>query len=130
MTEELDLRLRRVFSGIDTRAGFEGRLAARIAALEAAEPMPAAEAASLRARVERERAGTARRIAREAWMNAATALGVGAAAVAAVWRHGPAVARWTEDALVAASQPPFSLALAFAVLAAGLWPVLKGRLPR
>jgi ferric-dicitrate binding protein FerR (iron transport regulator) len=128
--DELDLRLRRAFSGIDTRAGFERRVVARIAALGASVPMPAAEAASLSARIERDRANTARRLAREAWVNAVTALGVGAAGVAAVWRHGPVVARWTEDALVAASQPPGLLALALAVLSASLWPVLKERLPR
>jgi hypothetical protein len=130
MSDELDRRLRRAFSGIDTRAGFEGRLAARIAALESAAPMSTAEAAILRAWAERERAGSARRLARDAYIQVATAIGVGAAAVAAVWRHGPAVARWTEDALLAASQPPVSLAIAVAVLAASLWPVLKGRLPR
>jgi hypothetical protein len=63
-------------------------------------------------------------------MNAASVVGVGSAAVAVVWRHGAAVARWTEHALAAAASPEVILPVAMAVLAAGLWPVLKGLMPR
>ena len=121
---DLDARLRRAFSEIDTAAGFESRLAVRIAAL------PQLPAASQRARAERERARTVKLLAREAWLNAATAVGVGAAVTAAIWRHGPAVARWTGDALAAAADPTVLTSFACAVLIAGLWPVLKGLLPR
>jgi ferric-dicitrate binding protein FerR (iron transport regulator) len=124
MSGELDERLRRAFAGIDTSAAFEMRVAARIAALAAAP-----RAADL-ARVERQRASAARRLAREAWMNTSTAIGCGAAAIAVVWRHGPAVARWTEDALAVASSPEVLLPAAMTVLAAGLWPVLRRLMPR
>ena len=124
MSGELDERLRRAFAGIDTSAGFEARVAARIAALHAAP-----RAAELEY-VERLRASAARRLAREAWMNAATAVGIGVAAIAVVWRHGPAVARWTEDALAVASSPEVILPAAMTVLAAGLWPVLRRLMPR
>ena len=124
MSAGIDARLRRAFAGIDTSAGFDARVAARIAMVHAAPD------ASERERVERQRASAVRRLAREAWMNAATAVGVGAAAIAVVWRHGPVVARWTEDALVVASSPGVMLPAAMTVLAAGLWPVLKRLMPR
>jgi len=121
---DLDARLRRAFSGIDTAAGFESRLAARIAAL------PQLSAATQRARAERQRARTVKFLAREAWLNVATAVGAGAAMTAAIWRHAPAVARWTGDALTAATDPTVLTSFASAVLVVGLWPVLKGMLPR
>jgi hypothetical protein len=124
MKADLDAGLRRAFAGIETSDGFDARVAARIAALQAAPE------AAQRARVERQRSSAARWIAFEAWMNAATAVGVGAAAIAVVWRHGPAVARWTEDALAIATNPEVMLPGAMAVLAAGLWPVLKRLMPR
>ena len=124
MSVELDEGLRRTFAGIDTSAAFEARVAARIAAL------PAAPRAADLARVERQRANSARRLAREAWINTSTAVGIGAAAIAVVWRHGPAVARWTEDALAVASSPEVLLPAAMTVLAAGLWPVLRRLMPR
>jgi len=122
--DDLDARLRRAFSGIDTATGFDSRLDARIAAL------PQGLAASQRARAERQRARAVKLLAREAWLNAATAVGVGAAATAVIWRHGPAVACWIEGALGAAADPAALMAFASAVLVAGLWPVLKGLLPR
>ena len=124
MSGEIDVRLRRAFTGIDTSAAFEARVAARIAAL------PATPRTLDLDRVERQRASAARRLAREAWMNATTAVGIGAAAIAVVWRHGTAVARWTEDALMVASSPDVILPAAMTVLAAGLWPVLRRLMPR
>ena len=124
MSGELDERLRRAFAGIDIAAGFEARVAARIAAL------PAAPRAAELARIERQRESAARRFAREAWMNAATAVGIGVSAIAVVWRHGPAVARWTQDALAVASSPEVMLPAAMTVLVAGMWPVLRRLMPR
>ena len=124
MSGDIDARLRRAFAGVEISAGFEARVAARIAALPAA-----ARAADLE-RVERQRASAARRLERDAWMNAATAVGIGAAAIALVWRQGPVVARWTEDALAVASSPEVLLPAAMAVLAAGLWPVMRRLMPR
>jgi hypothetical protein len=121
---DFDARLRRAFAGIDTRPGFEARVDARIASA-VAEP-----ADVLRERVERSRIRAAGRLRREAWMNAATVAGVGAAAIALVWRHGPAVAHGTAQALEIASAPGALLGLAMATLALGLWPVLRGLLPR
>jgi hypothetical protein len=124
MSSDIDAGLRRVFAGIDTTPGFEGRVLARIAAL------PAMEQAAERERLERQRVNMAHRIAREAWMNAATAIGVGAAAIAVVWRHADAAARWTADALAMSSSPEVLMPAAMTVLAAGLWPVLRKLLPR
>ena len=124
MSHDLDASLRRAFAGIDTAPGFEARVLARIAAL------PATEQAAGRERLERQRLSAARRIAREAWMNAATAIGLGAAAIALVCRHAEAAARWTEDALAVSSSPEVLLPVAMTVLAAGLWPVLRKLMPR
>jgi ferric-dicitrate binding protein FerR (iron transport regulator) len=124
LTGDLDARMRRAFVGVDTSPGFEARVAGRIASLHA-EP-----ADILRERVERRRMRAAERLRREAWMNAMSVAGIGAAAIALVWRHGPAVARWTEDALAAVSDPGTLTYLALATLTLGLWPVLRGLLPR
>jgi hypothetical protein len=124
MSSDIDAGLRRVFAGIDTTPGFEGRVLARIAAL------PAMEQAAERERLERQRVNVAHRIAREAWMNAATAIGVGVAAIAVIWRHADAAARWTAEALAVSSSPEVLMPAAMTVLAAGLWPVLRKLLPR
>jgi hypothetical protein len=116
--------MRRHFAGIDTSPGFEARLAGRIAAMRM-EP-----ADVLRARVERRLELVAQRLRREAWMNAANAVGIGAAAIALVWRHGPSVARRVEDLLAAASDPQALMGAAAVVLALGLWPALRRFLPR
>lgn len=121
---DFDARMRRAFAGVDTGAGFEARVAARVAGLQV-EPADA-----LRERADRRRMRAAKRLRREAWLNAATVAGVGAAAIALVWRHGPAVARGTAAALEVASTPGALLGLAMATLALGLWPVLRGLLPR
>lgn len=119
-----DARLRRAFAGVDTAPGFEARVAARVAALRV-EP-----ADVLRARAESGRLREARRVRRETWLNAVTAAGAGVAAIAVVWRHEPAVARWTESQLAAASDPAVLMGIALSALALGLWPALRGRLPR
>jgi len=120
----LDPRLRRVFAGIDTRPGFEARIAVRISELHA-EP-----ANVIRDRVELRRRRTAQRLRREAWMNVASVAGAGAAALAVVWRQGPAVAGWMEGLLAAVVDPGVLGGVAAVVLAAGLWPILRGLLPR
>jgi hypothetical protein len=122
--EAFDTRMRRHLSGIDTSPAFEARLAACIAAV-AGEP-----AEARRSRVERERDEFARRLRRETWTNAATAAGIGAAALAVVWRHAPVVADRVEGLLTAALDPNLLGGVAVAVLAAGLWPVLQRYLPR
>jgi hypothetical protein len=116
--------LREAFAGLDTSPGFEARVAARVAALEAV-PVHVQ-----RAHAELRRHREAQRLRREYWLNAATAAGAGAAAIAVVWRHGPAVARWTEAMLSAAAEPGALMGLALGVLALGLWPLLRGWLPR
>ena len=119
-----DARMRRHFADLDTSPQFEARLMARIAAL-AAEP-----AEVLRARVERRREALARRLRRETWTNAAIAAGVGAAAIAGIWRHGPVVAERMEGVLAVAANPNLLGSVAVAVLALSLWPVLQRYLPR
>ena len=119
-----DARMREAFAGIDTAPGFEARVAVRVAALDAVPARVRREHAELHRHREAER------LRREYWLNAATAAGAGAAAIAVVWRHGPAVARWTESALAAAAEPGALMGLAFGALALGLWPVLRVWLPR
>lgn len=120
----LDARLRRAFAGIDTSPGFEARIAARISGLHA-EPADA-----IRERIEHGQLRTAQRLRREAWVSAASVAGVGAAGLALVWRHGPAIARWTEAALTAASAPSALMGLALGALSLGLWSVLRGSMHR
>jgi hypothetical protein len=124
MSEQLDVRLRALFADADTAPGFEARLMARIAAQRAAPD------AKLLLLAERRREAVRQRLRREAWMNSATAAGIGAALIALVWREGPAVARWVDQGLAAAMDIG-SLA-SFAVLALGLggWIVLQRVLPR
>jgi ferric-dicitrate binding protein FerR (iron transport regulator) len=118
---DFDARMRRLFAEADTASGFETRVMQRVAALsQASRP-------ELRAQFERARAQATRGLARQAWMNVATALGVGAAGIALVWKHGPAVSAWVEDNV---ADPGNLTIFGCAVLAAGLWPFLQKYLPR
>ena len=112
---DLDARLRRVFAGADTAPDFESRVLARIAAL------PAVPVADLRLRYERRQLEARERLRREAWFNAATAIGAGVAAIALVWREGPAVARWMDAFLAASSYQGTLAGTALLVLGLGLW---------
>jgi hypothetical protein len=111
---DLDAQLRRIFAGADTAPGFETRVLARIAAL------PAVPVADLRLRYERRQLEARERLRREAWFNAATAVGAGVAAIGLVWREGPAVARWM-DAFLASSNQGTLAGMALLVLGLGLW---------
>ncbi len=122
--DAFDARMRRHFSGVDTSPEFAAQLAARVAAA-AGEP-----AEARRARVERQREELARRLRRETWTSAAAAAGVGAAALAVVWRHAPVVADRVEGLFAGAVDPNLLGGVALAVLAASLWPVLQRYLPR
>jgi hypothetical protein len=84
----------------------------------------------LRDRIERRKRVASQRLRREAWLNAATAAGLGAAGVAFFLRQGPVAARWTDALLSAASDPSVLGQLAVAVLAVALWPVVRVFLPR
>lgn len=122
--DDFDVRMRRHFAGVDTSPGFEARLAARIAAIDAVP------ADTQRARVERQREALHDRLRREAWTNVAVAAGVGAAALVVVWRHGPAVAESVAGSLAVLAQPSLLGGVAVAVLVASLWPVVEKYLPR
>ena len=111
---DLDARLRRVFAGADTAPDFESRVLARVAAL------PAVPVADLRLRYERRQLEARERWRREAWFNAATAVGAGVAAIALVWREGPAVARWMDSFLAASNQGTLT-GMALLALGLGLW---------
>jgi len=111
----LDARLRRLLAGTDTAPGFESRVLARVAAL------PAVPVADLRLRYERRQLEARERLRREAWLNAATAVGVGVAAIALVWREGPAVARWMDAFLAASSDHGTLTGAALLALGLGLW---------
>ena len=110
---DLDARLRRHFAGTDTEPGFEARLMARVSAL------PVLPVDRLRLLYERRDFEERARLRRSAWLNVATAFGVGAAAIALVWREGPAVARWM-DAVLAASRDSGGVLTAVAFMAAGI----------
>jgi hypothetical protein len=113
--DDLDARLRRVFAGKDTAPGFEARVLACVAAL------PALPVADLRLRYERRQLEARERLRREAWLNAATAVGVGVAAIVLIWREGPAVARWTTSFLSAASDQGTLAGVSLLALGLGLW---------
>ena len=119
--EGFDARMRRLFADADTTPGFEARVMQRVSALSQV-PHP-----DLRAQFERARRQATRGLARQAWMNIATALGVGAAGIALVWKHGSAVAAWVQDDV---ADPGNLTIFGCAVLVAGLWPFLRKYLPR
>lgn len=121
---DLDARLRTLFADADTAPGFEARVMARIAARHAA---PDAKMLLL---AERNREATRQRLRREAWMNVGTAAGIGAALIALVWREGPAVARWVEQALAAATDVGSLGAFACVALGIGTWVALQRLMPR
>jgi hypothetical protein len=121
---DFDARMRRLFADADTSPGFEARVHARVAALEAPP------AASRRADAERRREIERRRLRREAWANGAIVAGTGAAGVALVLRHGAEVSQWVERIASVASDPSLSTGFALAVLAAGAWPLLRSFRPR
>ena len=85
--------------------------------------MPAAE---LRIRYEQRRSRALKNFTREAWLNAATAAGIGVAALAFIWSDATAVSAWVRDAADAGNLTM----LGCTVLAAGLWPFLQKLLPR
>lgn len=113
--DDLDARLRRVFAGNDTAPGFEARVLARVAAL------PVVPVADLRLRYERRQLEARERLRREAWLDTATAVGVGIAAIALIWREGAAVARWTASFLAAASDQGTLAGVSLLALGLGLW---------
>jgi hypothetical protein len=119
-----DARMRRILASTDTSPGFEARVMDRIASLRAS---PTARA---RARVERGRELARLRLRREAWMNVTTAAGIGAAAIALIWRRGPVIVEHMQVALDAAADPGILSGVALAVLAVALWPLLRRFMPR
>jgi hypothetical protein len=118
---DFDARMRRLFADADTAPWFEARVMQRVSARNLAPRT------DLRAQFERARAHATRGLARQAWMNVATALGVGAAGIALVSKHGPPIASWVEDNV---ADPGNLTIFGCAVLAAGLWPFLQKYLPR
>ena len=121
----LDVRMRRMMSGLDAGAGFEARIMQRVAA-----KVTRADAigTGLRAQFEDRRAIVRRRLHREAWSNAITIAGVGAAAFALVWRYSAQIVQWVAASDLQASGTSAALfAIALAAVGAGLWP-LRGRL--
>jgi hypothetical protein len=110
---DLDARLRRHFAGTDTEPGFEARVMARVSAL------PVLPVDQLRLLYERRDFEERARLLRTAWLNVATAFGVGVAAIVLVWREGPAVARWM-DVVLAASRDTGGALTVVAFLAAGI----------
>jgi hypothetical protein len=123
----LDLRMRRMLAGLDTEAGFEARLMQRVAARAV---RAGAASADLRAQFECRREIVRGRLRREAWSNAITIAGGGAAAAALVWRFEEQIVRWlTASDLLATNETVVLFAIALAAIGAALWP-LRGRLPR
>ena len=123
-SEALDARMRRLFADADTSPGFEARVMLRVASLRAA---PAVEQ---RVRVERWRELARLQLRREAWTNVATATGIGATAIALIWRRGPEVSGYVQAALEAAIDSGILSGVTLAALAVALWPLLQRFLPR
>jgi hypothetical protein len=116
---DFDARMRRLFAGVDTAPGFEARVMQRVATRSAAPR------ADLRAQFERARASATRNLARQAWMNVATAVGVGAAGIALVWHHRLEITHAVQSGLAVAADSGVLVGIAAVVLAAGLWPTLR-----
>jgi hypothetical protein len=120
----LDARLGRLHRNLDTSPGFEGRLAARIAAIGVSRPAPpTAEALARLERVhERERREAGRQARMESVVMAIAALG----AVLAAWRFAPLLARVIEAyATTAEVAPTLFAAGTLAVAGAALWALLR-----
>ena len=115
---DLETRLRGLLGGLDAKAGFEARLMQRVATL-AVTPH-----ADLRAQFERRRERLRRRLRREAWMNGITILGLGACAVALLWRFAPDIQQ-----IAANPARPLDLNLlvfgTLATVAAGVWLLIR-----
>jgi len=118
----LDARMRALLAGVDTGRDFDARVMQRIAALGS---LPAVD---LRAQFERRRDVARRRLVREAWSNAVTITGIGAAAGVLVWRHAPAIMQWARSGGATEIDPWLLTAIVAVALAGGLWPLLR-RLP-
>ena len=121
----LDVRMRRIMSGLDAGAGFEARIMQRVAA-----KVTRADAigTDLRAQFEDRRAIVQWRLRREAWSNAITIAGVGAAAFSLVWHYSAQIGQWVAASDLQASGTSAALfAIALAAVGAALWP-LRGRL--
>ena len=116
---DFDARMRRLFAGVDTAPGFEARVMQRVATRSAAPR------ADLGAQFERARASATRNLARQAWMNVATAVGVGAAGIALVWHHRLEITHVVQSGLAVAADSGVLVGIAAVVLAAGLWPTLR-----
>ncbi len=116
---DFDARVRRLFARVDTAPGFEARVMQAIAARRLAPRT------DLRAQFERARASAARNLARQAWMNIATVVGVGTAGIALVWHHRLEITHAVQTGLAAAADSGVLVGIAAVVLAAGLWPTLR-----
>lgn len=112
---ELDARLRGLFGGLDTAAGFEARVMQRVAELSARAPRE-----NLRAQFERRRELLRRRLRREALLSGITILGIGACAGVLLWRFAPEI-RELPAGSSALMDPGFLVGGTIAVMAAGIW---------
>lgn len=116
---DFDARMRRLFADADTAPGFEACVMHRVSARSLAPR------ADLRPQFERARARATRNLARQAWTNVATAVGVGGAAIAIVWRHRLEITQAVQTGLAASADSGLLFSIAAVVLVAGLWPVLR-----
>jgi len=118
----LDERLRKLYGGLDTRPGFEERLHARIAGLEASSAQPVTAAA--RERVEREHVRERAAVDRAARIDSlAVAIG-GIGSALALWRFAPQVADWYASS-VETLDPMLVGFGSLAITAAALWALLR-----
>jgi len=116
---ELDARLRRLFGGLDAGAGFEERVMQRVAVLGTVAPRE-----DLRAQFERRRELLHRRLRREAWMNSITILGLGACAVALLWRYASDIQQFATNSTQSVD-PNLLIGGTVAVVAAALWFLIR-----
>ena len=111
---DFDARMRRLFADADTAPGFEARVMQRVSAQSLAPRMDS-----------RAYARATRSLARQAWTNVATAVGVGGAAIAIVWRHRLEITQVVQTGLADATDSGLLFSIAAVILVAGLWPVLR-----
>ena len=118
----LDTRLARLHAGLDARPGFEGRLAARIASLEAQRTAPIP--ADVRLRLERVHERELAQVARAARVEGLAVALAGLGASIAAWQFGPDLARLTSAASVGLDPAVVALGT-LAVAGAALWALLR-----
>jgi hypothetical protein len=117
----LDERLRKLLGALDAGPGFEKRVMQRVAKVAARAGAPCED---LRAQFERCRELLHRRLRREARMNGASTLGLGACAGALLWRYASEIQQVATDSMQLID-PNLLIGSVLAIVGLSVWAVLR-----